>query len=103
MTRPPVRPRKDPPLSFGRRLRYLLETGLFFAVIGFFKLFGLDRASALGGWIGRNLIAPTRLSKRARANLNLALPDKSDAERERILYGMWDNLGRVAAEYAHLS
>jgi Kdo2-lipid IVA lauroyltransferase/acyltransferase len=37
-----------------------------------------------------------------RANLRAAFPEKSDAELEQILRGVWDNLGRVAAEYAHL-
>jgi len=30
------------------------------------------------------------------------LADKGDAEIETILRGVWDNLGRVAAEIAHL-
>src|SRR5262249_60952212 len=29
-------------------------------------------------------------------------PEKSDAEIEKILAGVWDNLGRVVAEFAHL-
>jgi KDO2-lipid IV(A) lauroyltransferase len=37
-----------------------------------------------------------------RANLAAAFPEKSAAEIEQILSGVWDNLGRVAAEYAHL-
>src|SRR5262249_15136630 len=37
-----------------------------------------------------------------RDNLHAAFPDKSDAEIETILRGVWDNLGRVAAEIAHL-
>ena len=37
-----------------------------------------------------------------RANLRAAFPDKSDADIEAILRGVWDNLGRVAAEIAHL-
>lgn len=37
-----------------------------------------------------------------RANLRAAFPDKSDAEIEKILCGVWDNLGRVAVEFAHL-
>src|SRR5262249_14306391 len=36
------------------------------------------------------------------ANLTAAFPEKSPEEIERILAGMWDNLGRVAAEFAHL-
>jgi KDO2-lipid IV(A) lauroyltransferase len=37
-----------------------------------------------------------------RANLRAAFPEKSDAEIEIILRGVWDNLGRVGAEIAHL-
>ena len=37
-----------------------------------------------------------------RANLIAAFPEKSPAEIETILLGAWENLGRVAAEFAHL-
>jgi len=37
-----------------------------------------------------------------RDNLRAAFPDKSEGEIETILRGVWDNLGRVAAEIAHL-
>src|SRR5262245_44045766 len=37
-----------------------------------------------------------------RANLAAAYPDKSAEEIERILAGVWENVGRVAAEFAHL-
>jgi KDO2-lipid IV(A) lauroyltransferase len=37
-----------------------------------------------------------------RANLAAAFPEKSPAEIEQILAGVWDNLGRVAAEFARL-
>ena len=37
-----------------------------------------------------------------RANLEAAFPEKSPAEIEAILRGVWDNLGRVGAEIAHL-
>ena len=37
-----------------------------------------------------------------RDNLRAAYPAKDAAEIERILAGVWDNLGRVAVEFAHL-
>jgi Kdo2-lipid IVA lauroyltransferase/acyltransferase len=49
---------------------------------------------AVGPWLREHRIG--------RANLRAAFPEKSDAEIERILIGVWDNLGRVAAEFAHL-
>jgi KDO2-lipid IV(A) lauroyltransferase len=49
---------------------------------------------AVGPWLPEHRIG--------RANLAAAFPEKSPAEIERILGGVWDNLGRVAAEFAHL-
>jgi KDO2-lipid IV(A) lauroyltransferase len=89
-------------MPFTRRVRYLIETGAFFAVIGFFRLFDIDRASSIGGWIGRSIVGRTFLSVRARHNLRLSFPEISEAEIAAILDEMWDNLGRVMAEYAHL-
>src|SRR5262249_19765895 len=37
-----------------------------------------------------------------RASLVAAFPEKSPEEIEKILVGVWDNLGRVAAEFAHI-
>jgi KDO2-lipid IV(A) lauroyltransferase len=37
-----------------------------------------------------------------RANLAAAFPDKSPDEIEALLRGVWDNLGRVAAELPHI-
>jgi Kdo2-lipid IVA lauroyltransferase/acyltransferase len=37
-----------------------------------------------------------------RANLTAAFPEKSSAEIETILRGVWDNLGRFGAEFAHI-
>jgi len=37
-----------------------------------------------------------------RANLAAAFPEKSAAEIAEILRGVWDNLGRVAAEFPHI-
>ena len=37
-----------------------------------------------------------------RDNLRAAFPQKSEDEIEKILAGVWDNLGRIAIEFAHL-
>jgi KDO2-lipid IV(A) lauroyltransferase len=97
-----VNPSEIPALPLGRRLRYGLEAAGFLLVMNFFRLFGIDRASAIGGWIGRTLIGPMFLSRRPLRNLHLAFPEKSEAEIHAIRSAMWDNLGRVMAEYPHL-
>ena len=40
--------------------------------------------------------------KIGRANLAAAFPEKSADEIEAILTGVWDNLGRMGAEFAHI-
>lgn len=74
------------------------------AALGFaaFGLLPLDWASALGGALARAIGPHLGVSKRARLNLVRALPTLSDTEVVRIIGGMWDNLGRVAAEYPYL-
>jgi KDO2-lipid IV(A) lauroyltransferase len=84
------------------RFRYALEAAIFFGVIGFFRLFPIDTASAIGGWCGRTLLYRTHLSSRARENLISAYSEMNPEEREQIVREMWDNLGRNIAEYAHL-
>jgi KDO2-lipid IV(A) lauroyltransferase len=49
------------------------------------------------------LIGPLLPEQRiGRANLVAAFPEKSPKEIETILAGVWDNLGRVGAEFAHI-
>jgi KDO2-lipid IV(A) lauroyltransferase len=90
------------PLSFSDRIRFGTEAAPFFLFMGLFRLLGLERASALGGWIGRHIFSLLPPDRIARANLLKAFPEKSQAERDAIRTQMWDNLGRVVAEYPHL-
>ena len=71
----------------------LLRTTRYFDPIKTANLFG--RVAQLIGPL-------TREHKTARANLIAAFPEKSPAEIARILAGVWDNLGRYGAEFAHL-
>ena len=72
---------------------------VFFGTAG---LLPVKWASAIGGYLARGVGPHLSISKRARLNLAGALPGLSAAEVEGIIVGMWDNLGRVAAEYPHL-
>lgn len=60
-------------------------------------------ASALGGALARWIGPWLSISEVARRNLARALPELDAAARERVVVAMWDNLGRVAAEYPHLA
>ncbi len=62
----------------------------------------LDAASALGGVIGRSIGPHLGVTRRAWRNLEITLSHLPVEDRRRIIRQMWDNLGRTAAEYAHL-
>lgn len=70
-----------------------------------FQLFGLlplDAASALGGFLAHSIGPRLGVTKRARINLRRALPELTEAETKRLVWRLWDNIGRVIAEYPHL-
>ena len=68
----------------------------------FFRLLPLDWASAVGGFLGRHIGPSLRVSWVARYNLMKAFSEKTPAEIDAIVVGMWDNLVRTFAEYPHL-
>ena len=66
------------------------------------RYFDPIKTANLFGRIAR-LIGPVMREQRiGRANLTAAFPEKSPEEIETILAGVWDNLGRIGAEFAHL-
>ena len=85
-----------------KTVRRALEAGLVWAAFAAFGWLSIDAASRFGGFVGRSLGPRLPVSRRARDNLRRAFPDMEASEIERIVRGMWDNLGRVAAEYPHL-
>jgi Kdo2-lipid IVA lauroyltransferase/acyltransferase len=89
-----------------RRLRHWLVHPLeavgFGLVLLLLRLLPVDWASGLCGAIARAIGPHLPISALARRNLRHALPALDDAARERVVRGMWDNLGRVIGEYPHL-
>src|SRR5664279_6189459 len=66
------------------------------------RYFDAIKTANLFGRILRTIGPLTREQKIGRANLTAAFPEKSPEEIETILAGVWDNLGRLGAEFAHL-
>ena len=73
--------------------------------IGLLQLLHLTNPDTMGNIAGRFMrtVGPLLPEDRiGRANLTAAFPEKSTTEIDTILRGVWDNLGRIAAEFAHL-
>jgi KDO2-lipid IV(A) lauroyltransferase len=66
------------------------------------RYFDHKKTSDLFARIARTIGPLLREQKIGRANLTAAFPEKSPEEIETILKGVWENLGRGAAEFAHI-
>jgi KDO2-lipid IV(A) lauroyltransferase len=95
--------------SVRRRLRRGLKhtgnaLGGFIAVrlLKLLRLFSPDSTANAAAWLMRTIGPLFPENRIGRANLKMAFPEKSDAEIETILRGVWDNVGRMGAEFAQL-
>jgi Kdo2-lipid IVA lauroyltransferase/acyltransferase len=66
------------------------------------RYFDPIKTANLFGRVSRFVGSKLREDRIGRENLKAAFPEKSPEEIETILTGVWDNLGRVGAEFAHL-
>ena len=66
------------------------------------RLFPYDKTADGAAWVARKLGPLVREHRIGQAQLKAAFPEKSAAEIDKILAGVWDNLGRLVADFAHL-
>jgi Kdo2-lipid IVA lauroyltransferase/acyltransferase len=76
--------------------------GLTIAMLSAARAFDPDKTARFFGRASRFIGKRLREDRIGRENLKAAFPEKSPEEIERILDGVWDNLGRIGAEFAHL-
>jgi Kdo2-lipid IVA lauroyltransferase/acyltransferase len=76
--------------------------GLTVGLLRTTRYFNADKTANVFSRLTR-LIGPALREQRiGRTNLTAAFPEKSPEEIEKILAGVWDNIGRVGAEFAHI-
>lgn len=89
-------------MAFRRAIVYRLEALAVSLALALFRALSIDRASQVGAWLGRTIGPRLGITRIAERNLRRAFPERTPLEVAAIVRGMWDNLGRVAAEYSHL-
>jgi KDO2-lipid IV(A) lauroyltransferase len=85
------------------KIKHILEFAIVKLLYCFFKVLPINTASSIGGFIGKNLGKLLKVNKVARRNLKNAFPEYTDKEIEETILKMWDNLGRVAGEFPHMT
>src|SRR5438477_12038621 len=87
---------------YGRGLKRGIDALIGLAAVAVFKLLGRTNPDHMANFAGKFMrtLGPWLPEHRVgRANLVAAFPQKSAAEIETILRGVWDNLGRVVAGF----
>jgi KDO2-lipid IV(A) lauroyltransferase len=92
---------------FGRRAKAkaVLNTAIGSVAVGLLRAVKRSdrrRAADVAGALLRKIGPFLPEHRLGRDNLRAAFPEKSATDIEQILAGVWDNLGRVAAEFVHL-
>ncbi len=86
-----------------RKAKHYIEAYALQALFFIFRNLPLAFASAVGAFLAQAIGPCLSAHKTAYDNLTAAFPDLSTEKKNVILFKMWMNLGRVAAELAHLS
>ena len=97
--------RRSTTLKFLRPVKGAFERVLGWLIVGTLAVLRLINRQFMANLVGRlmRVVGPWFPEhKIGRENLRAAFPDKSAEEIEKILGGVWENLGRVAAEFAHI-
>lgn len=88
-------------LSIRKKIVYLFEYYLVLGIYYFLRLFSLETASAIGGFLGRLCLPFFRL-KVTRQNLAQAIPGLDSRAEKSVIRKFHDNYGRNFVEYFFL-
>ena len=84
-------------------IRYFVEFIIVVIFFTIFKIIGPKLSSNLGGCIGKYFGPFLRKKEIIKKNIFFAFPNISEKEMNKLINKMWENIGRVFAEYAHLN
>ena len=82
-----------------KKIKYFVEFLIIIFLLVIFKILGFKLASSIGGLIGRSIGPLFRSKKKILSNISKALPEIGEKKTELIVKKMWENYGRILAEY----
>ena len=83
-------------------IKYFFEFIIIISLFSIFKIIGLKNASFLGSIIGK-VIGPLFSSQNIiKKNIQYAFGEIDEKKEDKIINGMWSNIGRTFAEYVFL-
>ena len=83
-------------------IKYFFEFIFIIILLIIFKILGFKLASNMGGYIGKKIGPLFRSKQTILTNIKNAFPSANKADLELIIQNMWENYGRILAEYVFL-
>ncbi len=83
-------------------IKYFFEFIIIISLFSIFKIIGLKNASNLGSVLGKFLGPLFRSKIITQKNIEIGLGKINEVDRNKIIQGMWSNIGRTFAEYIFL-
>ena len=84
------------------RLLWALEAGIVGLLGAIGRLLPADTASRIAARLARRIGPRLDKTRLIRRNLKLAFPEKTPAELDQLVRGIWGKLGSIVSEYPHL-
>ena len=84
------------------KLKYLIQFILIILFLFIFRILGLKTASSIGGKIFQIIGPIFRSKKLIQSNIKKVFPEIESAQLNKITSSMWNNYGRVFAEYVFM-
>ena len=84
------------------KLKYLIQFILIILFLFIFRILGLKAASSIGGKIFQIIGPIFRSKKLIQSNIKKVFPEIQSAQLNKITSSMWNNYGRVFAEYVFM-
>ena len=82
-----------------KKIKYFVEFLIIIFLLVIFKILGFKLASSISGLIGGSIGPLFRSKKKILSNISKALPEIGEKKTELIVKKMWENYGRILAEY----
>lgn len=86
-----------------KQIRYLIEAVIVKLGLWFFYALNVKVSANIAAKIATFVGPKLSVHKLAYRNISNALPELNEDKKSEILNDMWDNLGRIVAEYPHIA
>ncbi len=85
-----------------RNIKYFFQFVIIIFLFMIFRILGLKNSTTLSGAIFKIIGPLFRSSKISTNNLSLAFPNFNEIQKKKILNNMWNNYGKIFAEYVFM-